>query len=59
MSAQNKKTLPYVWIREQVVLVVHAVGHAVEVLRLSQQFPLQSGAGPNIHEGGLQAVFAE
>lgn len=48
-----------VGVRKKVVLVLHAVGGAVEVLRLGQQLPLQRRAGPNVHKGGLQVVLAE
>ncbi|TNN66608.1 hypothetical protein EYF80_023142 [Liparis tanakae] len=56
-QSMEKKARPRV--REQVVRVVHAVGITVIVLRLGQQLPLQRGAGPNVHKGGLQIVFAD
>lgn len=55
----KKKKKSYVRVREQVILIVHTVRHAVEVLCLGQQLPLQRGAGSNVHKGGLQVVFAE
>ncbi|KAG7217611.1 hypothetical protein INR49_021299 [Caranx melampygus] len=65
-TAQTERTAVLVFVsdpcfrvREQVVLIIHAVGHTVEVLCLSQQLPLQRRAGPNVHKGGLQVVFAE
>lgn len=59
LSQHRVSGMTYVRVRKQVIFIIHAVGHTVVVLRLSQKLPLQGRAGPDVHKGGLQVVLAE
>lgn len=49
----------YLQVRQQIILIIQAVGHTIEILRLSQHLPLQRGPRMDVHKGGLQVVLAE